>query len=266
MDIILIGLIIIAVLFLMWFITFTVLFMVALTTPAGVWIASKITRKPILCLHFKDGVRTRFIKAKKVQGNFAYVKGFGYFELAKDTANFDLKGKVVWYNALAENAKTQQLYKAALITELKETGFKIESWKDLKAIIEVVTNKEAVLAKYNEIFLKSKEKAERFKIIARNIIRGSVDIVWNKTYKYSVLYNLFSNDYNPAAVNETIHIAVMEDRKKRDRDYFLWVIIIAILLIVGAVAYTIVKSTTAPSQIILEVTPAMLKNGSNLIG
>lgn len=269
MDIILVGIIIIGVLTLLFLINFAFLFITLMITPAGVWLKAKIMRRPLICMHFKDGIKTRFVAANKTLGNFAMVKGFGYYELAKDTASFDQKGKLIWYNVLTENAKSQQLYKAALVQELKELGYKLESWHDLKKVIDVATNqtdKSILTQEYDRLLKQSKEKAEKFKLIIKNISRGTIDLVFNKSYKFAVLYNLFSNDYNPSQINEAIHIALMEDRRKRNVNIFAIVIIISVLLIVAAIAFTIIKSSTGPTEVVLQVAPGMIKNGTTLVG
>lgn len=264
MDIIFIGIIIIFSLFFMWLMTFVALLLVFIFTPGGIWLKAKILRRPLICARYKDGIKTQFIVPKKILGNFAEVRKVGCIELAKDTANFDTKGKVIWYDALLESAKTHNLTKAALLQELKEFGYKIDSWRELREIIDLSKDKNYLLKKYEEVKKKFPEKVGKFKKIAKNLYEGSIEIIWGKTYKIATLYNLFANDYNPAQVNEYGYLAVQEDRKKRNVNVFIWVILIAILLIVAAIAYTIIKSN-APTQVVLEVTPGLLKNSSNVL-
>lgn len=263
MDWIFILLILVIVFFLLWFFTFIFLILVMKFTPAMTWFKAWFLRRPVLALHYKDGL-SRFVCGGKRMGNFTKVKGLGQYELCKGTSNFDIKTKMPWYNIIAEQVKTLDVWMPAIITELKEMGYQVEKWKDLDSLINAATDKSWCVREYKRLKKVSKDAAERFILMVKNIRRNAIKVYLNRAYKFNELYNIFPNDYNPACVDEAVQLGIAADRRKREHNIFAIAMAIFIIVLVFVIAYLAI--TKGGNQAVtVKVTGEMLKNSTNLL-
>lgn len=239
------------------------LIIIFIWTPARTFLKARFKHMPVMALRYKD-FSSRFICAKRRLGNFVEVKGMGMYELVKGTGNFDINSKVIWYDCLTEQVATQSLYKAALITELRNIGYSINKWADLKYLMDCAANKEWVLTEYARLKKVGESTAEKFKVLVKNIRKGTVDIFTAKSYKVSELYNLFPNDYAPAYVDEASHLSVMLDRKTRNRDMVKYALVFVFLAIGAGVLYTMIKQGSPP-DVVCSFTTDAITNATNML-
>lgn len=264
MDIAILLVLITGIMTLLWLFTFVFLIFIIKFTPALPWFMAWFGRRPLFCINYKDGITTWKVGSKRL-GNFSKVKRLGYYELEKGTGNLDLKTKIIWYNVLTEHAKTQPLYKAAIIDELKNLGFRVMKWADLRFIINSAVNNTWANEEYKRLKAISIKKAQRFLEVVKNIRKARVNIKYGVSYKLSSLYNLFSNDYNPAGVEEAVVLGVAADRKKRGTDMMAWAFVIFLILLGVGICYTLITGGQGSQEVVVKFTPDMLANASQMI-
>lgn len=234
-------------------------------TPAWVWLKAWWLRRPLIFVHYMDNIYDIKV-GSKMEANMSTVKNLGPYELSRGSGEIERKTKMLTYHALTENSKTQTLWKAAIIKELREIGFMINKWADLKAIMDAATNNQWCREQYQRLATTNAKAAEKFKLYVKNIRRQSVDIFLNKSYKFNELYNLFPNDFSPVTVDEARTLAVLADRKKRTKEFMPIAIAIFILLLGFAVFYVVFKQQGQEEYVIKIATDTIKNNASILTG
>jgi len=102
-------------------------------TPVFTFLASAFTNKDIVYLVGKDK-RAEFKLVKKQFGS-AVVKGEGIFNLTENSATLEKKTKSAIYFAFKDFAATLDLTYPAILQELKDAGYKINTIDDIQNLI-----------------------------------------------------------------------------------------------------------------------------------
>lgn len=263
MDLVFIIFIVAAVFVFLFLIELILIVVLIAMTPGGTFLLAWIRKMPVIALRHKD-VTAEFLCGKRRLGNFVEVKKKGFFELQKGTGNFDMKSKVMWYDCITEQAASQGLWKAALVKELRDAGYEINSWQDLRYLMACAKDKEWISKEYRRLKAISGSIADKFKLLVKNIRRNTVDVFSAKSYKISELFNLFPNEMSPANVHEATVLAVQMDRKLRDKNIMAYVMGFFIICLGAGLAYVLFTSNSTP-EVIVRVSADALMNGSSML-
>lgn len=236
-------------------------------TPAWQMFTAWWKRKPLIWLHSMDN-QVELVTGSRPKDNWSEVKGLGPFRLQRGTGELERKSKVLMYHVLTDNCDTVTMEKAAVINELRQQGYNLFGWQDLKYLMDAATNDEWVKAKYKDLNATQPTKARQFKEFVEKVRASQIPLFNHRSYRFNDLYNLYPNDFNPVGVESAIDIAVQLDRKKRNDQLIKWgamAMFALLLLIGGAIAYTIIRQTTSP-EIIVKLGSQVLSNASVISG
>lgn len=206
-------------------------------TPAMKFFKAWLSKSPLIWTTYRNGMG-EFMKGKVTDPGWVEVEGIGDFFLSEKSYTLDLKSKVPIFTAFSEFAFTIPKEYAAIVQELREAGFVVNNYRDLKHLVNLSHDKT-----YQSEFLegiKDGEKYEEVKKIISKLEKQKLNLPLYKTIQMHELNSMFPNNISPVNVRSKVVNAVTREKKKNDakENLIKW-------LIGGAVATLIISIAAA---------------------
>ena len=254
-------------------------------TPAKTFFKAMIKKKPIAWVKYRPGVGEFLISDDTSPGSME-VKNLGYVHMTEGSQVREKRSKVTVYDVFAEYGASIPEQYAPLIQELREEGFKINTFKDYKHLVDLVSRPEyldeyiqKLLNRINShkkgmkkitSFLKKntddelRDEIRKARQDKENLKDLEIKILPYKTYKMHDLASMFPNNVSPVYVEAKVTNAVYQKMKKMRMGHQLLVYgaFACLVLIIGIVILLRVIQQPEPKVIIQTIQAA---NQSGLI-
>jgi hypothetical protein len=212
--------------------TFIILILITKFTPAMTYLKAWWGKKSIYETTYRDGTAELYIGENETGGTAETPDGI--VSQTEGSQVLHKKGKVNVYHLFGEYAPTIERTYGPIIQELKEAGFKINTFKDIQRIVLLAQNEE-LQAAYIDSFKESKEKQAIAKEYIEKIKSHKIEIKPYKTYKIHELASMFPFNQTPNYIRAKVVNAETRARKRAGNKE-----IALKFMIVGAITFFII--------------------------
>lgn len=229
------------------------LVLVCIFTPAIPFLIARLMAKSYALLFLIYGNRMNIVLGKffagtlktKKDGVFRETPGSGY-----------LLKRVMCYFGWSNYGATLPVEYPAILQALKEKGFAVNTYEDLKKIWDYKPDDADKLIKFGNKQIKTSELKKELLEFAP----GKTVVIGDLQYKFPYNDNPFINEAKTAC-----EVAI--ERMQHGRDYFKWIIIIGGIVIVAYIAYALFKNFSAgPAVDVVCKCPAYASYLANVTG
>lgn len=227
------------------FLMFTTILLVKFT-PAKIFLKAWFSKSAICWVKFRTGMG-EFRIAKQEDPGSVTVKDLGFVQMVEGSQVIERNSKVPVYDVFAEYGASIPKEYPAIIQELREEGFVINTFADYAHLVKLSADQE-----YASEHLEKITDAEEKKIAQERIQHlRDMDILIKpyKAYKVHELAFMFPNNISPVYVDAKVTNAVTRQMKKMQmsQQMLIYVAIAVLILVISVVLiFKLVKVPEVP--------------------
>lgn len=213
-------------------------------TPAVVFFKAWMSKSVVAWVKFRTGLG-EFRIAKSEDPGSVDVKDLGFVQLVEGSQVLERNSKVPVYDVFAEYGASIPKEYPAIIQELREEGFVVNSFRDYAHLVKLAGNDVYAsqhLAEIKDEVLR-KETEERIKVLKEM----EITIKPYKTYKVHELAFMFPNNMTPGYVDAKVTNAVLRkvNKMKGHQQILIYGAFAILILVIAAVI--VIKTLKTPS-------------------
>lgn len=219
-------------------------------TPAKVFLKAWLSKRPVAWVKYRTGIG-EFKVGKEDDPGSMDVDGLGYVSLTEGSQVREKRSGRAVFDVFGEYGATIPKEYAPIIQELREAGFKINTFKDYQHLILLASNE-----KYEEDYLNSFqfdfEKKEAKERISK-IKKLKIEVKPYKSYSTHDLAYMFPNNISPVYVDAKVTNAVNRNLKKMKFNQQMWLYVGMGALLITLAIVIIFKVIKQPEpQVIIQ--------------
>ena len=212
-------------------------------TPGFTFLKAKLKKQQIVWAKDKSGIG-RFLLGKITTPGTIDIKDIGPVMITEGSQVLDDNSKTMIFEVFAEYGTTTPREYSAIVQELREKGWTINTYQDYQHILKLVND-----AEYRSEYLANLMEKDREEMKERieQLRREGVKLIPWKTYNTHTLQYMFPNNINPIYVQvKADALAQIKARRDKLKSALLISVGIAALLIFlgAAIAWRMVNSGT----------------------